>query len=241
MEKYIIILFIIVQSCAQVRSPYYEHISSDVDEENDSILVGYADYVVQENDTVQNGENSKEDATRYRVNSLRSDNYDDFGEYEEEQQEKIIKKIYSESRKDTTTIYLNIHGIENNNSIVDIDEILLEAEDLFYSEDYKKANQKFKFVNETVSTELPEKYISDYYLAEDLITKNDFDDALLILNKLYKSDLTPADIQEKTTLRIGQIYCILGQNKAANKFFKIFKNKYSNSVYINLSDCTDGY
>jgi TolA-binding protein len=240
MKKYLIILFIIVQSCAQVRSPYYEHISSETEEENDSIPVGYVEYEGQENDTIQNDENSNKSTTRYRVNSLRSDNYDDFGEYEEEQQGKIIKKIYSESREDTTTIYLNIHGIENNNSIVNIDDILLEAEDLFYDEDYKKANQKFVFINETVSSELPEKYISDYYLAENLITKNDFDDALIMLNKLYNSELTPSDIREKTTLRIGQIYCILGQNNKANEYFKIFRNKYSNSVYINLSDCNDG-
>ncbi len=239
MRKSLLILFIIVQSCTQVRSPYYEHIESDELENSDLVPVGYVEMVTEEEVPMATNV-QKINKPRLRTNSLSQDNYFGEDEWEDAEEEINVENHYRKSITDTSTIYLNIHGLENKKVIVDLNNILMDAEDLFYDEEYKKAHNKFMFISETATPNLPEKFISEYYLAENLITKNDFDDALIILNKLYLNEIIPEDIKEKTTLRIGQIYCILGQKSKAERYFKEFKNKYKESIYINLSDCNDG-
>ncbi len=112
-----------------------------------------------------------------------------------------------------------------NNAIEDLDKEKISNCNIF-----KYFADEFKF-NDSLQQE------AIFYSAECDIMNNKLDEALSNLHSLAETKMNRA-IAPKVLVRIGQLYCVLGDKEEAAKFFKKLKKSFPKSIYNKLADCS---
>jgi TolA-binding protein len=77
---------------------------------------------------------------------------------------------------------------------------------------------------------------ADYYSAEANLQHNNIDEAIGTLETLCNSKPNRA-IAPKALLRLGQVYCLTGNTKDAEKYFKRLKKEFPRSPLNKSADC----
>jgi hypothetical protein len=76
-----------------------------------------------------------------------------------------------------------------------------------------------------------------FYCSECMIIEDDLYGAESILKELLVNPQTNNTIRQKVLVRLGQVYCVLGNSEMASTLFKKLKQEYPNSVYLPLANC----
>lgn len=146
----------------------------------------------------------------------------------------VNKTSYGNTEIISETIVLSDNANPDKLDIInDYDKALK----FFDNGNYSAAEKKLKALSETLKENDTLVYETKFYIAECHVAKNEFTEALEILKKLDKNVEKNSEITQKTLVRLGQIYCVLGMNKEAETYFKKLKSKYPNSVYNKLAKC----
>lgn len=77
---------------------------------------------------------------------------------------------------------------------------------------------------------------AQYSFAECSISHDRLEDAAVALEALC-SEKMHRGVAPKALVRLGQVYCILGDNARAQRYFARLKKEYPRSVYNQLADC----
>jgi len=245
MKTILILLTILAISCTPVRRSYFktdpneveenydltnEEMSEDEEAENDNVDIQDDEYQPQnifsdtpikrsdiyypDSDTLIDGSNS---------NYYQPQGNGQFSQYSDDDTE-----IFSE------TIILSDNANPDKFDIVSDYEKALK---LFDMANYTAAEKKLKALSETLKENDTLVHETKFYIAECHIAKNEFTEATEILKNLDKNVDKNSEITQKTLVRLGQIYCVLGMNKVAEDYFKKLKGNYPNSVYNKLAKC----
>ena len=105
----------------------------------------------------------------------------------------------------------------------------LEMNNIYNCSVLKYFIEKFDF-----SDSLHQEAIFQY--SECNINNNNLDEALWNLEELLQNKLNK-NIVPKVLVRIGQIYCVLGETAQADKYFNRLRKEYPKSIYNKLADC----
>ncbi len=107
----------------------------------------------------------------------------------------------------------------------------------FDNEVYDEVCGKFDQFAGTISEGDSLYFESLFYKSECEIVNNNLTAAEGILYYLQsKPDIPPA-VLEKTSIRLGQVYCVMKLSEKANKQFSRFKKLFPNSIYSSLANC----
>jgi TolA-binding protein len=169
-----------------------------------------------------------------------------------EERKKLLKDVTSDKDRfiDTTYYFLFMEdgetkiGLADNatpdanikqyreNLIVAFNKSIEDLENKNFSNcnTFKYFINKFDF-NDSLRQE------ATFYLAECNIMNNQIDEDLSNLESISNAKLNRA-VAPKILVRIGQIYCLLGDNSQAEQYFKRLKKSYPNSIYNKLADCS---
>lgn len=109
----------------------------------------------------------------------------------------------------------------------------------FYDEgNLEKAKNILSFMKESLIENEQLWFESTYYLAECFIAENEFNHSLNLLLEILTKSNVPGFVDERAIVRTGQIYCILGNEEKAIKYFLDLRKYYPNSIYIDVADCS---
>lgn len=108
---------------------------------------------------------------------------------------------------------------------------------LFDAEKFSEACPKFKTYSETLSTSDSLYYEAKFFYSECLFQQNQINDGKAILIQIEKDKELTDIVRERVLVRLGQIYCIEGNEKKADSYFKTLRNEYPKSIYIPLANC----
>ncbi len=78
---------------------------------------------------------------------------------------------------------------------------------------------------------------ANFQLAECNINNNNLHNALELLETLTTEKMNKA-VAPKILVRIGQVYCAIGDNAQAEKYFKRLKKEYPKSIFNQIADCS---
>lgn len=108
---------------------------------------------------------------------------------------------------------------------------------IYESGDYDRSCEMFEQMKDTYPENDTAYYSVMFYRSECLIIEEDLYGAESILKELLYHANTPDPIMQKVLVRLGQVYCVLGNKDMANTLFKRLRQEYPNSVYIPLANC----
>jgi len=134
---------------------------------------------------------------------------------------------------DTTYIYLS--KIDKPANINNSD--YLKAVQIYEAGDYGKSCEMFDKMKNQFNESDTTYYNVLFYCSECLIIEEDLYGAESILKELLVNPQTSNSISQKVLVRLGQVYCVLGNKEMANTLFKKLRQEYPNSVYIPLANC----
>jgi TolA-binding protein len=135
------------------------------------------------------------------------------------------------------TAHIELTPYESISSLSLAEQFALASQD-FDSGDYDKACRKFKDMASTVTNDDSLYFESKFLLSECDIIHGDFESAEIILSEILVNPFIPHSTIEKTMVRLGQIYCITDRKELASKIFSQLKDKYPNSIYLKVADCS---
>lgn len=75
-----------------------------------------------------------------------------------------------------------------------------------------------------------------FYYAECCISNNNLEEAIFVLEALSKEKLNRG-VAPKVIVRLGQLHCISGDTKQAERYFKRLKKEFPRSIYNQIADC----
>ena len=112
-----------------------------------------------------------------------------------------------------------------------------KAVKIYESGDYDRSCEMFEQMKDTYAENDTAFYSVKFYRSECLIIEEDLYGAESILKELLYHANTPDPIMQKVLVRLGQVYCVLGNKDMAKTLFKRLRQEYPNSVYIPLANC----
>ncbi len=111
------------------------------------------------------------------------------------------------------------------------------AQQDFDQQHYEEARQECEHLLETLDDADSLHAEAAFLLAECYVQRNTLDDAVTQLEALRTQHLNPG-ITERSTLRLGQVYCLLGKDDKARATFADFRRRFPQSPYLQLASCT---
>lgn len=145
---------------------------------------------------------------------------------------------YSNSPKkrfsDTTLIMLPTITAEKK---VILNDDFDKAVYMFDAENFSEACPKFKTYSETLTTGDSLYYEAKFFYSECLFQQNKVKDGKSILMQIESDKALTNIVRERVLVRLGQIYCIEGNEKQADTYFRTLRNDYPKSIYIPLANC----
>lgn len=108
---------------------------------------------------------------------------------------------------------------------------------LYENNKIDEAHKKLITILSTLSKENRQYFQAKYYIAECSIAKNKTKEAKKELEELYETETLEDGILEKVILRLGQISCLNKNTAIANEYFEELKDRFPESVLINLANC----
>lgn len=103
--------------------------------------------------------------------------------------------------------------------------------------DYDNACIQFRSIIETLPTGDSLGYEARFMEAECAIVNNRLVPALSALLALSLDPGTPVPVVEKVLVRKGQVQCLLKEFESAEETFRLFRNRFPESVYLPLANC----
>ena len=76
-----------------------------------------------------------------------------------------------------------------------------------------------------------------FYYAECLIGSNNIAEAIAVLDAL-SNERMDRGVAPKVIVRLGQLYCLVGNTRQADKYFKRLKREFPRSIYNQIADCS---
>lgn len=120
-------------------------------------------------------------------------------------------------------------------SVVDLYEETLAR---FDEGRYDVACPQFRTIVETLPPGDSLAYEARFMEAECEVVNNRLVIALSTLIALSLDTDTPVAVLEKALVRKGQVQCLLGEKDSAAETFTQFRNRFPNSPYLPLADCS---
>ncbi len=148
-------------------------------------------------------------------------------------EEKLIEKT-PERFSDTTVIELPAVRARQRKTLADLFNAAVEG---FDNEVYEEVCGKFDQFAGTITEGDSLYFESLFYKSECEIVNDNLPGAEKILYKLQADPRIPPAVLEKTSIRLGQVYCVMNLPEKANKQFSQFKEMFPNSIYSRLADC----
>ena len=222
--KYLLIFLsvFLVISCTPVRKAYF---GGEKNKGNDA---------QKKDNNNQNDDNQQDETVANDDDSMKTYN-------ENSNKESNFLSDYDDLRFSDTT-YIDLGSTMPNRfdeSIIDkinMKKSFENALELFDKEKYDEAENKFSYV---VGTSLPSEIEAQeamFHIAECMIGKMNYLDALNELLSLEKLELDDT-IKEKILVRIGQIQCVRNNRNDAKKYFDMLREFNPESIYLNVADC----
>jgi len=134
---------------------------------------------------------------------------------------------------DTTYIYLSKMEMPASTSSSDF----LKAVQIYEAGDYETSCKMFNDMKSQYSEGDSLYFDVLFYSSECMIIEDDLYGAESILKELLVNPEVSSTIRQKVLVRLGQVYCVLGNKEMANTLFKKLKQEYPNSVYLPLANC----
>ena len=154
----------------------------------------------------------------------------------EAEEEKVNDKNEEYVRfKDTLTVILppvmtfdRTKGIDS-----DFDKAVTD----FENREYESACEKIE-VYAGIFTQTDSLYFeAKYYLCECYIIKGNANKAIEILNEIINDNNLTESVRERVLVRLGQLYCLIGNKSEAENLFARLKNSYPKSIYLPYANC----
>lgn len=158
-------------------------------------------------------------------------------------------KMAGSQRQDTViidyTIPLRQQSGEHNNlseslpvsNALSIEAAFDSALEDFDRGEYDDACVQFRSIVETLPPDDSLAYEARFMETECSIVNNRLTPALSALLALSLDPNTPVSVMEKVLVRKGQVQCLLKEFKNAEETFRLFRNRFPESVYIPLANC----
>lgn len=134
---------------------------------------------------------------------------------------------------DTTFIYLSKADGKSSNSLANY----TKAVHIYDKGNFEKSCEMFFKLKEQLTESDDIYYDMIFYCSECLIIEEDLLSAESLLKELLVNPKTPNTVHQKVLVRLGQVYCVLGNHKMANLLFKRLRAEFPNSKYIPLANC----
>jgi TolA-binding protein len=152
-------------------------------------------------------------------------------------QEDSLRKMIDFYNRFSDTTFIKLDDIQVKSEKTYLQGYDLAVED-FDAGNYEEALNKFKLYAETLPPSDSLYFEIDFFIAECYVAQNDLNNAKYILEHIeLNPDATDA-VMEKVLVRIGQIWCVLDNQSRAEQYFTLLRDKYPNSIYIALADCS---
>ena len=137
----------------------------------------------------------------------------------------------------TTSSSVNSAGYANNqefreNLIRSFDATIAEFEQsiLFDCSMFKIFSSQFSFNDSLRQTAI-------FYYAECCVVTNNLEEAVFVLEALSKEKMNRT-VAPKVIVRLGQLHCVTGDIRQADRYFKRLKKEYPRSIYNQVADCS---
>lgn len=135
---------------------------------------------------------------------------------------------------DTTVIELKPNPIDRKLSLEDN---FSEAMKLFDKEKFDEACPKFEQLAGIFPPDDSLYFESKFYNAECEIMHDDLVAAKIILEMLLEKEGMPGSVMQKVLVRLGQVYCVIGNKEKANTLFDRLKTEFPESIYNKIANC----
>jgi TolA-binding protein len=147
----------------------------------------------------------------------------------------ISQKVDKPKHRFSDTTYIYLSKMEQPKRASNSD--FQKAVQIYEAGDYDTSCELFNGMR-TEFTESDEIYYDVmFYCSECMIIEDDLYGAESILKELLVNPQTNNTIRQKVLVRLGQVYCVLGNSEMASTLFKKLKQEYPNSVYLPLANC----
>jgi TolA-binding protein len=134
---------------------------------------------------------------------------------------------------DTTYIYLS--KMNKTSGISNVEYI--KAVQIYEAGNYDKSCEMFVNMKNQYTKSDTTFYNVLFYCSECKIIEEDLYEAESILKELLVDPQTPNSTRQKVLVRLGQVYCVLGNKEMASTLFKKLRQEFPNSVYLPLANC----
>ena len=112
------------------------------------------------------------------------------------------------------------------------------ALDKFDKGNFDEACTEFELLSGTLPARDPLRYEALFMLAECAAVRDQLVTGVRLLESLNADAATPPAVAEKVMVRLGQLYCVLGDDAQAEQLFDLFRSTYPSSAYLPLADCS---
>ncbi len=137
--------------------------------------------------------------------------------------------------KDTLTVVLP--PVMTFDKTQSIDNDFDKAVNDFENREYDSACERIE-VYTGIFTQTDSLYFeAKYYLCECYIIKGNANKAIEILNGIINDDNLTESVRERVLVRLGQLYCLVGNKLEAENLFSRLKKQYPNSIYLPYANC----
>lgn len=152
-----------------------------------------------------------------------------------EKERKPRKSNLNKARfSDTTVVELPpIYSGSGASLAYDFDQAIKE----FDASEFASACEKIRFFAGTFAEGDSLYYESMFYLSECEIVDNNVHKSKNILSDLLDEEGCPDSIHERCLIRLGQVYCVLGDEAKAKEYFQRLITRFPNSIYISIANC----
>ncbi len=141
--------------------------------------------------------------------------------------------------KDTTFIYLGEYKHDANKSKdnAPLSQELLQAIKLFDDGETNMACERITGLLSNMNKENADYYETLFYASECYIAKNSFEQSQRLLVQVLSSDVLSDDLKERAIVRLGQVFCVLGDAVSAERLFRQLRREFPKSIYISIANC----
>ncbi len=155
----------------------------------------------------------------------------------------------AEARADSLQKIAEYYAQFSDTTIIDLDEVILsddetymqsfdKAIELFDSGDFSEALSMFEVYAGTLPPSDSLYHETLFFIGECYISMDNLNKAKALLEELEAFPGVADGVMEKVLVRLGQIWCVLDDELRAEAYFQMLREKYPNSIYIPLADCS---
>ncbi len=113
-----------------------------------------------------------------------------------------------------------------------------KAVELYQNKQYGEACNIFMRLGKTLPLKNQLRPDVQFMNAECAAVSGALDDAKKILAVLIEDKETPRQVLEKSLVRMGHVYCGLGEAPKAAEYFTRLKQEFPNSAYLRVASCS---